>query len=345
MNFNPVSDSDILKNELIFGPRRFFLDAQKELARVKRHGGKSTFALIKPHFNLCEINNDYLTSLYFYIKEQLRECDSLYIFDKDTFVAILPETHEAGGEIASARIKRAISQNYTDPKHSIPMSIGIVSVWSECCPNVTDLVEELKKDLARDQKCQFLPRQSQPRLEKKRVCVLVGGELRSRLDKVLPSEAFEISEEKDIDDAELIIFQEKFCRQRGVDIKLLQKNSQLQCIANIKVDGDSIIVASRSSLDPVEFVARLCFVNRDWPKRPDPYSRKYEDILSAIGSSTHQLNQPLQIMMGKIELLLLDLSLGEDVSRAQIQEALKQIKEQVHYASEINSKINRLTKS
>ncbi len=344
MGFNFISDANIFKDELISGPRQFFLDAQKELARVERHGGKSTFALIKPHLDLSELNDDYIKSLYSFIKEQLRQCDSLYIFDKETFVAILPETHEAGGEMASARIKKNISLAYASSKQSLSISVGVVSVWPGRCPNVTSLIEELKKDLTRDQKCQFLPQQSDVRHRK--ICLVTEEDLQEKLANALSYKGFEILDKKRIKDADIIVIQKDFCRKKNIDTEFLQKNELLAYKANLKFQNYSILIASRNPVEPIKFIITICLANDEGCHKGKDHlcDKKYKDILSAIGSSTHQLNQPLQIMMGKIELLLLDLSLGEDVSKSQIQKALKQLKEQVHYASEINAKINRLTK-
>ncbi len=343
MGSNFILNANIFRDELISGPRQFFLDAQKELARVERHGAKCSFALIRPNLNFSELNDDYIKSLYFFIKEQLRQCDSLYIFDRETFAAILPETHEAGGEMASARIKKNISRAYANSKQPLSVSVGIVSVWPGRCPNVTNLIEELKEDLERDQKCQFLPQPHEARYKK--VCVIAEKDLQQKLTKALSSKTFKILDKKNIEDAEIVVIQENFCRKRDIDIEFLQNNRGLEYTANIKTHTDSISIISKNPMDPIKFIITLCLLDDAGCNRePDLCKKKYEDILSAIGSSTHQLNQPLQIMMGKIELLLLDLSLGEDVSKVQIQEALKQLKKQVHYASEINAKINRLTK-
>lgn len=78
------------------------------------------------------------------------------------------------------------------------------------------------------------------------------------------------------------------------------------------------------------------------PKQ-DKAAKRYTDVLSAIGSATHQLNQPLQIIIGKIELMLLDLESG-NLEPGEIKKILAQIRKQVLYAADINQKINRLTK-
>ena len=78
-------------------------------------------------------------------------------------------------------------------------------------------------------------------------------------------------------------------------------------------------------------------------ERQDEIEKKYIDVLSAISSATHQLNQPLQIIIGKIELMLLDLASG-DLEPGEIKKILAQIRKQVLYSADINQKINRLTK-
>ena len=78
-------------------------------------------------------------------------------------------------------------------------------------------------------------------------------------------------------------------------------------------------------------------------RKPDKAAKRYTDVLSAIGSATHQLNQPLQIIIGKIELMLLDLESG-NLEPVEIKKILAQIRKQVLYSADINQKINRLTK-
>lgn len=64
---------------------------------------------------------------------------------------------------------------------------------------------------------------------------------------------------------------------------------------------------------------------------------KCEIVLNSVGSASHKLNQPLQVALGKVELLLLD-----SAAETQLVQDLKVIRSQILLAAEINQKIERL---
>ncbi len=346
MGVNETVNIQDFRGGLLLGPREFFVNSQKELAGVERYGHKTTFLFIKPIVHSYVSKVDYITSLYHSISKELRHCDSVYLFNAGCIAAILPHTHEAGGETAAHRIKKKISQIGAINREPVPMSIGVVSVWPGHCPNVNDLIDELKSDLERDKRCQFLPSPGVKRQERRKLGVLMDeNEIHTWLARV--RESFEISTEpRSFSDADALVVDKSFCKRKNIKIDIKQINPALHGRIDLFYKDTEVTVYFSDALGhDFVFFGMLPLARGTRGSDGLSYERKIKDVLASIGSSTHQLNQPLQIMMGKIELLLLDLSVdGGEISRRQIREALQQIKDQVHYAAEINSKINRLTK-
>ncbi len=337
-----------LEDDIVLGARDFFVAAQSELARVQRYGGQSTFLLIKPHLNSNESNTDYITSLYHCIKEQLRHCDAVYLLKDGEIAAILPNTHEAGGETASFRLKKEVSRFRGPQNETIPMSIGVVSVWQDRCPNVTELLDELSRDLERDDTCQILPEKREEK-ERVKLLLLVDEKTKAALQKLFPREV-ELIDSAENDVPDLLIADEEHLHQNDIKLKKYQKLHGLHYKIHISDENRNFLLLSSSELAIEKLLAKGCIpsTGRNFSisdkERELNSEKKFRDILSAIGATTHQMNQPLQIIMGKIELLLLDLSLEEEISPDTLRKSLEKVKEQVHYASEINAKINRLTK-
>jgi len=341
--------------------RAFDSDAKKELSRIKRYGHRASFMLIQLHISQ-NIIMGYDTFLYQQIKKQLRACDSVYFFDTGLFSAILPDTHEGGGECAALRLKRNISQITKPSGEKIASSIGLVSVGPENTQDLYRLLVALERDLKRDNTCQALPR-------KKRI---IGNEKTNSL-VLIP---------KNIEEIELITeILEPFCRiiqidhEAGTDfesvcreatycvlvlspetgqkqiinLQNIQKNSRLKNVFKVFLGEHDAISGECDLCLPGEFGPRflsysiLSALANLKSGTQGKAAKKYRDALSGVGSATHQLNQPLQIIIGKIELMLLDLDSGK-LEPGEIKKILAEIRKQVLYAADINHKINRLTK-
>ena len=344
LNLSSLTDNNIV----VLSSRDFFVAAQNELARLKRYGGQSTFLLIKPHTNSNGSKDDYVTSIYHSIKDQLRHCDGVYQLDKDHIVAILPNTHEAGGETASFRLKKEVSGFKGPNNEQIPMSVGVVCVWQGRCDNVAELLEELYRDLERDEKCQLLL-EKEPDRDKIKLVLLTEHAKKERIKQLLGSEFKIVDENFDPESStkiDLLLADKKLLEEKRHEIEKIRNHHELNHKIEIRYENSNIVLFScaKTSIERLMASACLGFVFDRNRSRGANKEKKFKDALSAIGSATHQLNQPLQIIMGKIELLLLDLSMDEDLPKEKLKTALEQVKEQVHYASEINAKINRLTK-
>ena len=334
------------EQDFVQGPREFLINIQKELARVERYGHKTTFLLIKPILKSDGSKEGYLEFLCQSISKELRNCDSVYLFDSDCIAAILPNTHEAGGETAAHRVKKKISQICTEGENRpVPMSIGVVSVWPGESINASDLIRKLQADLERDDRCQLLPHSKSKDTAGPRLCLLTGNELASTIFKRL-GKTFRISQDQaELIDSDLIIVEKARQEYGSIEQNYTQTDSRLTNKLDLKYKDKELTLYFNDGIDLGTVVSSIVAAHKGVPEPGrSTLDQKVKDALSAIGSSTHQLNQPLQIMMGKIELLLLDILTEEEVPKKVLEEALKQIKDQVHYAAEINSKINRLSK-
>ena len=346
MGANHIFNPKIQNQDLIQGPREFLINIKKELARVQRYGHKSTFLLVKPLLKSNGSKEDYLKFLCRAISNELRNCDSVYLFDSDCIAAILPNTHEAGGETAAHRVKKKISQiGLEGENRPVPMSVGVVSVWPGDSLSEGDLIQELRADLERDNRCQLLLHSKGEEITGPKLCLLTGNDLASNIYGRL-SRTFRISQDQaDLLASDLVIVEKGHQGHRRVEQIYDQINSRLTNKLDLKYEEKELTFYFSERIDLESVIASIVYTLKGIrePSRT-ALDKKIKDVLSAIGSSTHQLNQPLQIIMGKIELLLLDICTDKEVSKEVLEEALKQIKDQVHYAAEINSKINRLSK-
>jgi len=345
MGLNQTINIHDFQQGFIQRTREFFVNVQKELARVERYGHKTTFLIIKPLLKNNISKQSYLKEIYQYISEELRHCDSVYLLSDDSLAAILPHTHEAGGESAAHRIKKKISQIESKEGIPIPVSIGVVSVWPGECPNVNDLILELKRDLDRDERCQLLPETREEESEKPRLCLIVSERVASIILKEL-QEVFRISRDLgSLHASDCVIVEKSQLDITKPKVNFNQINQRLTNKIDLKFKDIELSICFDGKADLSRIVRAIWGQDKGPTKdSPEISKRKVKDVLSVIGSSAHQLNQPLQIMMGKIELLLLDLLTEDGVSKETLKESLTQIKEQVHYAAEITSKINRLSK-
>ncbi len=341
-----ICDLDEIKNQNILGKQAFLIDALKEIERIRRFGHRATFLLIKPHIKNNEKKEYYIKNIYSSIKNELRACDSVYLFSEDSFAVILPDTHEGGGESAALRIKRKISKIFIEEGEELASDIGVLCVGPEKHFSLADLLEDLEKDLLRDQRCQNLLVQEQ--IEKPLILILGGVEDLIPLLKKRFGYAYDIKLLKEDTDktlckkAKFILIEENF----SYNHEKIQKDSYLKNKIELSFkDKRLFLFFSTDSKDSKELILDLfsLLLSKERKYSKDE-KKRYKDVFSSISSCTHQMNQPLQIIMGKIELILLDLMNEKEGASRELFDSLTQIKEQIHYASEINQKINRLSK-
>ncbi len=346
-------------NSVIFLDKEaFYRDLKKELSRISRYGHRASFMLIEVEiFN--EISEDYLAKIYQKIKGQLRTCDSLYFFSPPcTFAAILPDTHEGGGECAALRLKQIISQAEGPDKRPMATSVGLISVGQEALLDPDRLLNALDSDLERDKTCQILPRQSVPPERQIKVALLpesIDGfsVIRKKIEpfctvvKWAKANAFDLISEKTRCVA--VLYKDQDLQHHIHTLEFLRKDRGLKNIYKILLGTPEDFLSDFNLVVPAkcdpEFLSYSILKAFNSLKKGQMVDRaedkRYTHILSSISAATHQLNQPLQIILGKIELLMLDLDSGRTQDTRQI---LSEIRDQVLYSADINQKINRLTK-
>ncbi len=348
----------------------FIENLKRELVRDREHKYRTTLLLVEVDdrisadelykgSSLEEVSND--------LSEILRNNDSVYRIAKNRLVAILPATYEAGGEAAALRLKRLIPKKIKE-RLNIPfsLSVGVLSIDPQEVTDHTKLLDSLEKDLIRDQECQKLDFdlvKTEPKKEKTRHVVILGTKsqelnvVASILSLKKDCEVhFTISREKGLNALRgqrkgvLIIDPDislesglEICKKVRSDRELhdiyiicLQKNSNLDSgIKDLSVLADEVLPVDIGIDQIVRSVSsgfRVMDLKKEISKIP-----MLLDILDFIGRASHQLNQPLQIIIGKIEILLLE-------EHGNVAATLKEIRKQALRTADINQKISRLVK-
>jgi len=351
---------DSKQDDCLLGKRAFLLQLERELERIKRYGHRAAFMLIRPLYkNLNVTGTNYKQHLYDLIKNGLRACDSLYFFDEKTFSAILPDTHEGGGESAALRLKRRIAQAAV-PGAPTASIIGLVSIGPENIKDVQAILNDLKRDMKRDEVCQIVLPTAKTRAIGK-VGVLIWCRDRSvvRWIKDALSYRLDVGTACDIDEVKsflqggmsyVLVFGPDIgaeeCSEVLRKIQSLSKPEAVFKISSKRMEGGvagDIDVVISEDLHPRLLTTCILSSTGHRINDRDNDVQKYINALSAISSATHQLNQPLQIIIGKLELLILDIEESE-VKKSKIKDTLAQIRKQALYSADINQKINRLTK-
>jgi PleD family two-component response regulator len=349
----------------------FIEDLKCELVRAIERKYRTTLLLVEVDDRIAadelykgssleEVSND--------LSEILRNNDSIYRIAENRFVAILPATYEAGGEAAALRLKRLIPKKIAERLH-IPCSllVGVLSIDPQEIKDHTKLLDSLEKDLLRDQDCQKLDFElikMEPKKEKTRHVVILGikSQELDAVASILSLKDFEVhftsSQEKGLNalrgqrkgvlivDPDISLESRlETCEKIRSDRELhdtyiicLHKNSNLVSgIKNLSGIADEVLpvdIGIDQIIRSISAGFRVMDLKKEISKIP-----MLLDILDFIGRASHQLNQPLQIIIGKIEILLLNMK--EDGSTYS---TLKEIRKQALRAADINQKISRLVK-
>ncbi len=354
----------------------FLKELDWNLNRVRKFNHRITVLLIqiqgsdphtghRPHSSHSKILED--------LSQVLRDTDNIYKIGNDLFAAILPSTHEAGGEAAALRIKRLILHS-SDPDSGHDLAkqvyVGVASVGPDdpfLDPAV--VLSALEEDLAMDKEWGYELPESEPHSEMKEevghVVILAPYQVKwKELNKIVtdtgckfyeaqgPDDAIDYL--KDIDQAVLIVDAtlpddqlKSVCKKlhfyRELDdiFKiLLTAPNNLPCLDSfdhfLPVDLDVQVLADSISVG-LE-TSRLRRLNRR--------AIRQKGIFESIQKACHKLNQPLQVIIGKAELILLECQGNpRDLkTKKRLLEDLVEIKAQSSKAAEINHKIQRLLK-
>ncbi|HDN59383.1 MAG TPA: diguanylate cyclase [Candidatus Marinimicrobia bacterium] len=350
----------------------FIEDLKRELVRARERKNRTTLLLVEvdDRINADESSKgSSFEEVSIHLSEILRNNDSIYRIAKNRFAAILPTTYEAGGEAAALRLKRLIPKKIAERLH-IPCSllVGVLSIDPQEIMDHTKLLDALEKDLFRDQDSQKLDFdliKREPKKEKTRHVVILG--IKSQELDVVASILslnkdcevhFTNSQEKGLNALRgqrkgvLIVDPDISLESRLETCKKIRSNRELHdtyiiClhknsnlvsgIANLSELADEVLPVDIGIDQIVRSISagfRVMDLKKEISKIP-----MLLDILDFIGRASHQLNQPLQIIIGKIEILLLNAK--EDGSTYSI---LKEIRKQALRTADINQKISRLVK-
>jgi len=338
----------------------FLSDVAKELNRIRRYGHRASFMFIKPLIT-DGLTDDYEKLLYSAIKKELRDCDSVYIFEKGVYSAILPDTHEGGAEYAALRLKRSLSrQKSIGDQGPVAVQIGLLSAGPESVVNVDSLLKALKRDLERDGKCQaFFEEKKTARAGDKNQILFISHDVKSSIGleqalekacKILPLELGYL-EALENDKKYAAVLDENWLAVNRAGVEKLQKSGVFKNIFTILVGCGNKVSLQCDLVLPRECDSKfLCYTIlkafnslREDGTKDNKCLKRYAETLSAISAATHQMNQPLQIILGKMELLLLDLETGS-LEPEDIKKVFQEIRRHVLFSADINQKINRLTK-
>ena len=339
----------------------FLEELNREIARVRRYGHRITLLLIEPEEYL---EDKELEEFKKELVNQLRTSDSAFSIGKEQFACILPDTHEAGGEAAALRIKRRICAAMNIKRAAtLALSIGVISLDSGISQDAESLIKDLEKDLERDKRCQSVD------LKKSTIRDIPTGEIiftgaESDFIATIDNLSGEDFNTSDVPEDDIIAI-------------LTEKEESPVVIMGPYTDFD----AKKSLTEKVRFNRKLNDIYVVWlqngieygqllnscdillPEKTSPEilwpiirqgfkimalrrgcvkTEHFEGILNSVSSAAHQLNQPLQIILGRLELFMLNL---DDVpENREIISDVKTIRGQALLAADINKKIGRLAK-
>lgn len=339
----------------------FFHELEREIARVRRYGHRITLLLIEPEIKLDGAQMEEFRVQFF---KQLRSSDCAYVYDDRKFAAILPDTHEAGGEAAALRIKRRICSALAEKSINISLSIGVVSLDAGVSKDIQELVIDLEHDLGRDRQCQAIDLQEVKTEKPESEVVLVCGtglQFISELADIAGSEynirdvtSDTLLENLSTQDCQVVVM--------GMNVPMEEKKSLTREIRFNRELNITYIVWLQDenvpeSRDP-DFSCDLLLPEEVTPPLLWPVLRhgfviislkqkcgntdQFKGMLDSIGSAAHQLNQPIQIILGRLELFMLNMD--ETPENESFLNDIKTMRRQALLAADINKKIGRLSK-
>jgi len=342
-------------------------DLEQELARVRRYHHRITVLLAEldgenENSGTCLEDAAILKEVGGCLSDALRTSDAIYRLAATRFGAILPSTHEAGGEAAALRVKRLIAERVPQ-RLQVPcsVSIGVVSVHPQDSTDFRELHDALERDLQQDKECQAvsLPVPG-PDLQSGDVLVFTGGSHASdQLCSALEARGYAVLQTQSVDawpamlkgqtDAVAVLTHDLPGEIKVSICKKIGFNRMLDNIYIIWIEDFGKASTHRPDIAH-EFVSpeadigytldRITFAFKTLRLRQASTERqRLLGILDAIGSASHQLNQPLQGVIGRTEVLLLNTSDGEMAA------GLTEIRSQALRAADVNQKIARLVRS
>jgi DNA-binding response OmpR family regulator len=264
-------------------------------------------------------------------------------------------------------VKRLISKKIARRDGSpVTLSVGVSSVDPQEATDLQKINECLEKDLQLDRRCQCLvldKADGRPALEGEVVILSDASGQSKLLSSLLSSRGYDVFVTGDpVRALEILDGRRESVMVVGPDVlseigisfcKKLRLNRELDPIYIIWLQDDpeedlrslhfrklvDEFFPPAASVDSVASRIAAAFTAVRL-KRLSTDKRKLLGILDYVGFASHQLNQPLQIILSKIEVMLLNME--EDASE---RKAFAELRKQALRSADINRKIARLIKS
>lgn len=324
-----------------------------------------------------EIRRESEQSVATRLRDILRAGDAMYSLTRGRFAAILPFTTETGGETAALRLKRAISHAVLDfDSKPISLSVGIASIHPhDELVTSQDVLRLAEKDLDQDKRCQaYVPVEASqetvrrrnhptPRAVQEAPVLIISGEAATlrRMSGFLSKRGFEV-------------YTAGTCRQAMTLLSQVQasliildnetardtETAEFCSLVRSSVKGEEPYIILLSS-DETDAATSLIQITDDVLRKPLKLSEllarvrigarlrdlsrqllaieRLSSALQMAGAAAHELKQPLQVILGKAELLLLEMN-EDDPSYG----AFSDIRKQIFRMAHITQKLGRITR-
>ena len=297
------------------------------------------------------------------IKRIIREKDELFTLNNTTILIWLKHTHEAGADFVANRIKRTLTTISKDKLgHELYFLVGTYSESTALDVSVEEISRMLASDLKMEENCQtfFLNRLKLECGTKLGPVFSMGLKEGSKdlIKKELNRFGYEletISRQEDLiknfgefsHNSVLIMGEEMSGDEIELTVKKIRQNRMLDCIFlliynDTKEDIEDLINGAilrpekdSSGLELIKHI--LIGYQMSLLKTITKMQATYHSLLESIRATSHKLNQPLQIIMGKAELASYGLIDEKDLSKV-----FSEIKKNVLLVSDINTKIARI---
>ncbi len=347
------------------GMDSFKEDIAKEILRVNRYRTCTSVILIE----IEQPAQDGLKAegMHHFLKGLLRASDCVFPLEGGRYGAILPFTHEAGGDITMQRVKEECMK-WKDPNETSPsgMAASVVCLQPHEYMDASEVIATLERELALEKEGErepFSPHITFSSGEPHAIVIVfswgMDSEERKRIRSVLlahgmePSEAFTVEELLALatQSEGAIIFCTPDIPSKTIKV-LLEKigsNGYLEKIFLVlplkssqeidkKFQGNDIFSSDLKTPEEI-FVCHALGARTLALKNAIRHKRRLEETLTSISQASHQLNQPLQVLLGKLDVFLLSQS-----GNGGVEATFSNMKKQVFRASDINQKIARLAK-
>ena len=294
------------------------------------------------------------------VRDAIRDCDEIYHLGDGGFLLILADTYEAGADSLALRLKKALTKSSTKLLGT-PLCFAI-STYSDipaANDDASSILSLLEKNLEHENVCQLLPaRRPEDYCRGIMGPVYLMGLGRPEADKIVhdlgtleyqvisfdsTDNALKSIESMDALSVSVVVIGEKIRGDISNFTKNLRLNRKLDCIYVISyedINGPDEVIDPGTARSAEFLIQRIMAgYHAMLLRRLGLEQGRMSAILDSIGTAAHKLNQPLQVIMGKLELLLLDIVTPENAKGI-----YEDIQAQVFRAGEINQKIGRLSK-